>query len=236
MPTGQWYLIHTEIAKPSMLKEYEATSLKFVEMVKANRATMPTFSFVGMQFDDFTYSFVMPLANMAAIDTVNHEFMAMMTSPAGPDFGKLMTEGNATMEYTREMVVGEAPELSYTPANPRLKPEEMKFFHYDMYFIKSEKAGDVMALGKEFAAAYKKNNIADGYNVYMVVMGPEMPAVVVRSGAKDEADFFAAEAKNRMTLGAEGKALFDRAFAITRRFDSKNAWLRPDLSVMPEKK
>lgn len=236
MPTGQWYVIHSECVKPSMIKDYEAYSLKFVEAVKANRAIMPHFFFAGLQFDDFTYSYAVPIANMAGMDTINQEFGAMMQSPSAADFIKTMTMSNATVDSIREIVVGEAPELSYTPASPRLKPEEEKFFHYDMYYIKAEKAMDVMTVGKDFAEMYKKKNIPDGYKVYFVVVGPDMPAVIVRSAAKDEGDFYMEEAKNRELLGADGKAMFERAFAITRRFDSRNAWLRPDLSAMPPMK
>ena len=59
-----------------------------------------------------------------------------------------------------------------------------------------------------------------------------MPVIVVRSTAKDPADYYAIDMKDRELLGDEGKALFARAFAITRRFETKGGWIRPDLSTM----
>ena len=233
MPTGQWFAIHSEIVKPSMIKEYEVFAHKFVEMVKANQATMPHFYFVALQFEDLTYSYVLPVSNMGALDLVNQDFMDMMKSQAGPAFMENMMSGNAAVEYVRETVYGEAPELSYTPASPRLKPEEEMYFHYDRYFVKADKQMEAEALAKEFVELFKKKNIANGYKIYLAVMAPEMPVIVVRSGGKNEADFHENDAKDRELLGAEGKALFDRAFSLTRRFDQTSAWLRPDLSVFP---
>jgi hypothetical protein len=233
MPTGQWYVIHSEIVKPSMVKEYEAATKEFIELVKANQATMPHFQFAGLQGADFTYSYVLPIANMAAMDSINADFKAMMTGPSAAKFMEIMTRGNANIEYVREFVVGEAPELSYTPANPRLKPEEQMFFRLEIYYVKADKGMEAEALCKEFVELFKKKNIADGYKIFLPVMSSEMPAVIVRIAAKDEADFYAASAKNRQLLGEEGKALFGRAFSLTRRFETRSSWMRSDLSLMP---
>ncbi len=55
--------------------------------------------------------------------------------------------------------------------------------------------------------------------------------IVVQVGARDGADYYTSNAKALAALGEEGQALFARAFAITRRFDTHNAHLRLDLSV-----
>lgn len=193
---------------------------------------MPHFNFIGLAGDDFTYTYVLPISKMADIDAINGDFGAMGGSPAGPKFMDVMQRGNATIEYTSEWVVGEAPEYSYTPATPRLKPDEMKYFHYDFYYYGAGKSAEAMNLCKEFAVLFKSKNIPNGYKIYMPVMGPEMPAIIVRTAAKDPADYYTADMKDREMLGDEGKALFAKAFAITRHLDQKNAWYRPDLSTM----
>lgn len=233
MPSGQWYVIHTEVVKPSMVKQYEATSKEFVEMVKANQASLPDFRFFGSQSDDFAYTYVVPIENMAGMDAINKQFMSMMTGPSAAQFMDLMKRNGPTIEYVKEWVVGHEPELSYTPETPRLKPEEMKYFHLDVYYIQADKDMESRALSKEFAELFKKKNIPDGYQIFIPVMAAEMPAIIVRVGAKDASDFYASSMKNREMLGEEGKALFERASAITRRFETRNTWTRPDLSVPP---
>jgi hypothetical protein len=92
---------------------------------------------------------------------------------------------------------------------------------------------DADALAKEFVALFKAKNMPNGYRLFKSEMGPDMPAIIVEVGAKDAADYYAQETSNRTTLGAEGQALFAKAFALTRRFETRSGWLRPDLSVMP---
>jgi hypothetical protein len=232
MPTGQWFYIHQEVVKPSMIKQYEDTSREFAAFVKANQQTMPHFHYIGIAGDDFTYTFVLPISKMADVDSVMADFAAMGASPNGSKFMDIMQHGNAAVEFTREFVVGEMPEYSYTPAAPRLKPEEEKYYHYDFYYFNADKNAEAFQIAKEFKELATRKNSPAGYKIYTSIMGPEMPVIVVRSTAKDPADYYALDMKDRELLGDEGKALFERAFAITRRFDSKGGWIRPDLSTM----
>jgi hypothetical protein len=73
----------------------------------------------------------------------------------------------------------------------------------------------------------------DGYRLMKLAFGHDAPLLVVSVGARDADDFAAQDAKMRKTLGAEGEALFARAFALTRRFDRRSGWVRPDLSMLP---
>jgi hypothetical protein len=233
MPTGQWYVIHSEVVKPSMVKEYEASSISFAEFVRKNQTVMPHLKYMALQSEDFVYSYVVPISKMADMDAINAGFQAAMSGPTGPEFMKLMSQNSGTYEYTKEWVVGEAPELSYVPATPRLKPEEERFFHLDIYYVKQDKMEEAAKLAGEVAELFKKKNIPNGYKVFMPVMGPEMPAFIVRAGAKDAADYYAETAKNAPILGPEFKALMDRAMSLTRRFETRTNWLRPDLSNLP---
>ena len=131
----------------------------------------------------------------------------------------------------RESVIATAPELSYAPATPRLKPEEMPYRHFDLYYLRPSTETDADAVAADFQKLFKAKAVPDGYTLYKVVMGPEMPLYVVTVGARDAADYHAQDAKMRATLGAEGAALFGRAFALTRKFETREGTFRPDLSL-----
>jgi hypothetical protein len=135
------------------------------------------------------------------------------------------------------MIVGHEPAMSYVAAAPRLKMEEAKFFHFSFYYLIPGKEEDAKALAGDFAALMKSKNIPDSYNIYMAIMGPDMPLLVVEQWARDEADYWASEAKNNATLGDAVGALNARALGLTRRIDHENVWIRPDLSLpAPAKK
>ena len=231
-PAGQKYVIHRELAKPSMIAQYEATSKEFVAMVKENRAAMPHFSFNALQGEDYSYSFIAPISKMGDMDLIMDEFGALAMA-AGPKFGDLMMRGGEAMESYSEVVVQRVDDLCYRPANPRLKPEEMMYWQYDFYYLKPGHDQHALELAKEFKALWASKGLRTGYELYIALTGQELPLLVVGWGSKDPADAAAVEAADNPVLGDAGKALFAKAFAITRRFETKNAWFRPDLSVPP---
>jgi len=229
-PKPQYYVLHQELAKPSKAQDYEATSKEFVALVKKHKALMPHFSFDCQQSPDFTYAFVAPIKSMADMDAINAEFGALAQA-AGATFADLNKRGGEATQYIKESIIASAPELSYAPAQPRLKPEEMPYHHYDLYYLKPGTEPEADALASEFVKLFKAKSVPNGYTIFKVVMGPEMPLLVVSVGARDAADYYAEEAKTRLALGPEGQALFARAFALTRRFETRESRFRPDLSV-----
>lgn len=226
------YVVHQERAKPSLLKEYEASTREFVALVTKNKASMPNFSFVALQGDGLVYSYVAKIGNYAGLDLINQDFAALAQKD-GAAFSELMRRGGATFESVSESVVGLYPELSYTPPAPRLKFEDARYFHYDIYHVMPGREEDADALAQEFLALFKSKNVPNGYRLFKSALGPEMPSIIVETAAKDAADYAAQDASDRALLGDAGQALFARAFALTRRFETRNGWLRPDLSVFP---
>jgi hypothetical protein len=226
----RYLVLHQELARPSQIKEYEATTREFVAMVKAHKATMPSFSFDCLMSRDFTYTYVTPAATLAAVDAILAEFGALAQAAGGP-FADLMKRGGAATEYVKDAVVERQPQFSYTPAQPRLKPEELRYFRYDLYYLMPGREAEADAVAADYLKLFKARNVPNGYNVHKAVFGPELPLLAVSIPARDAADFHAEDAKVQALLGAEGQALAARALALTRRFETREAVLRPDLSL-----
>jgi hypothetical protein len=229
-PQGQYFAVHQELAKPYMIKEYEATSKEFVAMVKANKAKMPHFSFDCIASRDFVYTYVAPIPNLGGLDGITADFGALAQA-AGASFADLMKRGGAATEVNRDGAVQLVPELSYQPAQPRLQPSEAKYRHYDIYYVLPGREADADAVAAEYVKLFKAKNVASGYSLFKGVMGHELPMVLVAVGAKDPVDFYTEDAKVEALLGAEGKALQAKAASLCRRFESRDGWVRPDLSV-----
>jgi hypothetical protein len=229
-PGGQYFVLHQEVAKPSMIKEYESTSKEFVAMVKANKAKMPHFSFNCLASPDFTYTFVAPIPNMAGMDAVNADFGALAQS-AGAAFPDLNKRGGAATEYIKEWIIQLVPELSYSPAEPRAQAGPPRYFHYDLYYVMPGREPEAESIGAEYVKLFKAKAVKNAYNVYKVVMGAEMPAYIVSVGAADAATYHADSANVSALLGSELQALGARTAALTRRFETREAVSRPDLSV-----
>jgi hypothetical protein len=227
-PGGQYFVVHQEVAKPSMVKEYESTTKEFVALVKANKTKMPHFSVNCFMSPDFTYTYAAPIPNLAGMDAINADFGALAQS-AGASFLDLNKRGGAATEYIKEWVIQLVPELSYSPAEPRVQPGQ--YFHYSVYYVSPGREPEAEAVGADYVKLFKAKGVKSGYTVYKVVMGPEMPAYIVSVGALDAADYHAEDAKVGALLGAELRALGARTAALTRRFETREATARPDLSV-----
>ena len=227
------FVLHQEIVKPSMVPQYEQTTKEFLALVQQHRSASPSFSFTAFAGHDYVYSYVAPIQSFASIDGINSGFEAMAKA-AGPQWADLMKRSGEPMEYVRESVLMEdPPRLSYTPDKPRLKDEEARFFHFDLYYVQPGREAEAEALAREIVDLFRKKGVTSGYRLLKVVMGPETPLLTVVIPARDPADFAAQDAAGRELLGAEGQALFQRAFALSRRFEQHEAWIRPDLSLPP---
>ena len=225
-----YLVLHQEIAKPSMIAQYEASTKEFIALVKANKDKMPHFAVTCLMSPNLTYTYILSMPTLATMDAVNAEFGALAQS-AGAAFLDLNKRGGEATDHIRESIVQLAPELSYRPAQPRLKPEEARYHHYDLYYVMPGREPEADQLGADYAKLYKAKNIGTGYNLYKTVMGPDMPVYVAAVNARDAADFEAERAKVEAALGAEGQALNQRAMSLTRRFEQQEAVLRPDLSI-----
>jgi hypothetical protein len=234
-PTGQWWILHQETAKPSQLALYEQTAKEFKAIVEANRAAMPTFFYTVLQGDDMTYTYAARIKNFAGMDAINGEFGAM-AQVAGAKFGELMQRGAPAIDHWAEFVVGEEPELGYKPANPKLKMDDAAYYRYTMYYVMPGKEEEAKAVAKDYSALFKSKGVGNGYNLYWALTGPVLPLLVVEQWAKDQADWVATDAAVRAAVGDAIKPLDQRALAITRRIETKTAWLRPDLSAWPAAK
>jgi len=228
-PAPQYFVLHQEKAKPSMVKEYEATTREFVALVKANKAKMPHFSFNAFVSPDFLYSYVSPIPNFAGMDAINGDFGALVQA-AGAALTDLNKRGGVAMERVDESVIQRLPELSYVPAAPRLEGQA-RYYHYGFYYVIPGREPEVEALGQEYLKLFKAKGIKNGYTVYKGVMGADMPYYFVSEGALDAADFQAEDAKTAAAVGPELQALGARLMALTRRYETREAVPRPDLSV-----
>lgn len=230
---SKWFVMHQELARPSMLKQYEDTSKEFVATVRQHHDASPMFNFVGFAGDDYVYTYVTRISSFSDVEAIISGFGKLAQAVGEAKWGDLMVRSGQAMEWMRDSILMEDPSLSYMPAKPRLKPEEERYVHVDLYYVQPGREADADAVAKELAALYRKKNVTDSYRLFKVVMGWDTPLIIVITAAKSPADYEALVAQARQTIGAEGKALFDRAFSLTRRFEMHGGWVRPDLTLEP---
>lgn len=229
------YGLHREVVRPSMVATYEATTKEFLRFLQQAPGKLGKLGVTTFMADDFSYYMVSQIADYNDLAAIYAGFGETAQAVGPAKFADVMQRNGATLDFMSDSVLAEDPALSYAPAKPRLKPEEVGFVHFDVYFIQPGRDVEAQQLAGEFKALFVKKGIPDGYRLFTVLTGGDLPAIVVSVEAKDAVDYATADAANRQRLGSEGEALFTRAFALTRRFLPINTRLRPDLSLRPAK-
>jgi len=231
----KWYVLHQEFARPGMIQQYEDTAREYIALLRQHHDALPKTEWITVAGDGFVYTYLIPIENYAALDKVLAGFGVLIPAVGEERWKDLMKRGGAATEFIRESIMMEDTSLSYVPAKPRLKPEEERYLHVDLYYVQEGNEPEAAALAKDSVELFRKKGVPDGYRLFTVFVGAEMPLMIVTVAAKDAADYAAREQANRELLGAEGQALLQRALALTRRFESHNGWLRPDISLEPLK-
>ena len=232
-PTApRMFMVHVEKALPYKLAAYETATKDFVRTVQQNRSALPTFWFQTLQGEDLSYAYISPIRGFADMDGVLAGFDRM--AKANPTaWDELWRRSGETMESVDEGVFMEMPGGSYEPMPARLRPEDERYYELDFYRLRPGMESAARDIAAQWKALHEKHHIAAGYRIYELVSGHDMPMVIVSIPARDAADLAAIQALEEKELGQERTMMIDKTFALTRGYEVKRLWARPDLSLMP---
>ena len=218
--------VYTEHVKLGHNADYETTVKELWAAMKKAGADFPVTASQSVSRPG-DYTFVSPLSNMADMDHQNEAF-----GKAFAAMGSLMADFGKHSNGNESTVIAPRPDLSYGPASPRVAPADAGFARVMFLHPHPEHAMELEAAIKEFGELSKKKGITDGFGVYTPTIG-EGPVYAIRTVAKSEADFYAQQAKNEATMGAEGQALRERVGPMLQKIEYAAGVPRPDLSYQP---
>jgi len=229
----QAYWIYQEVVKPSSVAKYEEATKKEFALFAEAKSPYP---WTAYSTDDFYYYFLSPIENFAAMDAMNKHYEDFMKK-FGDRMQALMKSSGGTYEYERQAIAILRPDLSYTPAKPRLKPEEEKFYLWAFCYVEPGKEQEFEQVCKDWAALYKSKNVRDPFYTWVGEIGLDNPVTLFVMPGKDAADYWAADAKSTRDIGeAAATALWTKTMSLLRKYEYKTGKLRPDLSYTPKTK
>lgn len=226
----QMYCIYKEVVKPGMTKQYEDAVKYMVSEFKAYQIDPEKVNFKTVSGPELGYIYVMPMDNFASMDQMKVNWGEAVKILGADKFEALVAPAEEAMESLEIFHVERLNELSYTPENPRLKPEEIEYVHYGFYYVIPGKGHDFEAIAKEFHDLYESNGVDNGWSIYRSMTGTDLPLYVVAQAAKSAADFYSNREKTREMLGDAGKKIGEKVGAAVRKIEYKEGMPRPDLS------
>jgi len=230
MPKPEFFIVHEELAKPNSLVAYEAATRDLIAAMTEKKVNVPFSNWRTFSTTDMHYYFVAQVDGFAALDKIPAGFAKARDMVRAARWDDISRRGNETMSSYNEFVVMHRPDLSYTPANPRVAAADRRYFRWEFYYIIPGKEQEAEQVARDYIALFKQKNIGDPFNIYVALSGNDLPLWVVSIPAKSETDLVAADAQVNATVGDAIRPLQARALAVTRRFERREGMLRPDLS------
>jgi hypothetical protein len=233
-PKPQLFLIHEETINPSLMTQYEGATKDLIKAFNDKKMTSPSFAVNTYMTNDMHYLYLTPISNWAQVDSVWKDWMTANETVGKDKWADIMKRSYAAMVSYDDAVASRRDDLSYEPANPRLKMEEMPFARLDYYYLKPGTEQQAEQVAKDYVALFKEKKMPDGFTIYMAMSGHDLPLLVAVIPAKSPADFAATDERTAAALGDALRTLQGRAMALTRRIEHKDSWYRPDMSYMPK--
>ena len=126
-------------------------------------------------------------------------------------------------------------DISYLPAQERLKPAEIGYYVWDYVWLVPGRETEFEALNREWILLSKAKKSRDPFMTYQGGIGTEEPVYVWFEYGKSAADYALTEEKFWKSLGDDGAALSKRTRALIRKQETKTGRYRPDLSYAPKR-
>lgn len=229
----QLFLVHRETAPLARQAEYEATAKAFVAALGEAGVGHDLVHFSALSGPELGYAYIVPLGNFAGMDDFTKNWSDVAEKVGPEKWARLAAESGAAMDHYGDTHFLLRPDLSYEPAQPRLKAGETHFIQFLFYYGVPGKEQDLEAVSREYAELFRKKGLSTRFRVYQAVSGSDLPLYVVVEGARSEADYYENAEKTRTALGEEGMKLLQKAILPIRRVESMSAIPRPDLSYPP---
>lgn len=224
------FMISIAHVKPAMAKQYEGAVKEIIRELTDYNVDPAKVSFHAVQGSELGYVFVHPLENFGAMESMHQNWEQAIESIGREQFKTLLAKADAATVSRERLFTKHRAELSYTPENPALKSEDVKFLNYKFIYVTPGQEETFEEVAKEFVAIYKKNCIDTGWNVYQSVTGTDLPLFVIIEAGKSRAQFAVNEERIKAKLAEQTKELGQKAVTCFRKVVHKEGYPRPDLS------
>ena len=230
-PKDVLYMVHKDVIKANMVPQYEKAVNELYDQLKAHNFGM------RIQFasstDENEYFFLTPISSYADLDKRDAIWGELYEKAGEETMSAIDEQFEGCYEHHNNYVIRLNTELSYMPENPRFKPEEANFIHWDYYQVEEGKEQQAMEFAKKYKELWAKNNVGDGYNVWIADIGHNLGMMVITQTAKDAVDYYEQGKKMMESMGDEINKLNDDFMPLARDFRHVNGKPHPEWVYTP---
>jgi len=219
------YRIHEVFVMPSKDSQFREAAKKLKDLCTQHKTS---FGWTALGYDDGSYIFVAPMTKFADLD--NNAFADLQSKIGDEAMGKVWAAIDECTVSARDFIAARLPEFSYmTP------PSDEHARTHTFWWPLPGKQAEAEAILREWKKLAESKKSADGYEVYRGGLGTDGPGYVITSWGKDQVDMATKAKKSQELNGDEGQKIWHKTLAITKSYNTKQAWVMPDLSYTPVK-
>ena len=227
-----WWVVFTEQVAPSNVAAFEKASAAMHEVIEANAPEDMVFYTLSGPETGFVYA--IPMESMGDFMKLNEQWMGMINRIGMETWDAMTAKSDALVDYTTTNFYVERQDLSYWPEAMAASADDMMMRHYDWLYPKPGMQDEFVEVLKEWVALYQEHDLDTGWTTFQAVSGDELPLFVLSTPAENLAEFAAMGDAIDELLGEAGEELMQKSMAMLRKYEHNNAWLRPELSLMPD--
>jgi len=221
-------LIMQDVVYPYKAAAYEQAQKDMNEFITKN---YPQVKWTCLQYDNYTYDYIVDLGDYARIDEMNKMWEEKMKTVNQDEFKKYAGAFVGTISATNQFVVTQDKKASYKAKDPFVKPGEGKFYHWDYFEFIPGKEDEALQVAKDEAELCEKLNLKGSFNLWHVSMGQNTNAYVYASSDKTRLDFFTNMEADNKVAGKQMDDLDKKFMSYVQKFDHWNGKTRPELSI-----
>ena len=223
------YVVRAEHVKPARVVDYEDQTRRWLadaasELGDEVQWTMIYGSEIG-------YAHVAPVSGFAQLDRLRGKFPTGNAS-LEDRWDRLPVGQSPPVEWLESYVLELRPDLSYLPRTVDFDPT-LPFRKYHWYHLIPGRQSAFEDIARQLVSLYGRHGIEQGFRIYEVLLGQDLPIFVLVERAEDEVDYASRAAGIRMQLGGLGDALFGRVLEYTRHLEVNEGMTRGELSYPP---
>ena len=226
-----WWAVFSEQVAPANVAAFEESSAAMYEVIKANAPDdMVYFTLSGPETG---YMYAIPMDSYEQFMEIGQQWEGMVEQVGREEWMEMDAAGSKFVTSRSMALFIERMDLSYAPEAPRLTMEA-PMRHYDYLYPVPGKEQDLEAVMREWIELYASQGVDSGWMVYQAFSGDDLPLYVIGTLAMDRGDYEADGDRLDEMFGEADDALYEKAGSLLRKFEHKDAWFRPELSLMPE--
>jgi hypothetical protein len=226
-----WWAVFTEQVAPANVAAFEEHSTAVFEVIEANAPDdMVYYTLSGPETG---YMYAVPMESYEQFMEIGEQWEGMIEQIGREKWMEMEAEGSELVTSRSMTLYIERMDLSYVPESPRLT-QDAPMRHYDYIYPVPGKEPEVEAVFGEWVELYESESSDSGWMVYQAFTGDDLPLYILATLALDRTDYETDGDRLNELFGDADDALMKKTWALLRKFEHKDAWLRPELSLMPD--